>query len=169
MLSFDIRPLQSKSAQVDDRLPADDPVWQEGDPRPEGAVHVTGRLSTAGSGRFYFSGRFEGTVTGECRRCLDDVRARVADEAHLLFVEADDEQANEPDVYPIDPRAHALDLRPAVREHWVLSAPTYAQCRDDCKGLCPTCGTNLNDGACDCAPAADSRWEALRGLRANPE
>ena len=59
-----------------------------------------------------------------------------------------------------------LDLRPALREQWLLNVPGYALCRDDCKGLCPTCGAELNVGPCDCAStSADPRWDALRKLR----
>ena len=60
MLSFDLRSLESKAVQVDDYLDPDDPVWKEGDPRPAEPVHVTGRLSPAGAGRFYWHGRLEG-------------------------------------------------------------------------------------------------------------
>ena len=165
MLSFDIRSLASGAAQVDGVVAGDDPVWEESDARPAAGVHVTGRLSPAGPGRFYFSGRFDGEVAASCRRCLTDVVLPVADDAHLLFVEADDEEADDPDVYRVDPRARDLDLRPAIREQWLLSVPAYAQCRDDCKGLCPTCGVDRNVASCDCAPAADSRWDALRATR----
>jgi uncharacterized protein len=167
MLSFDLRSLESKAVQVDGELAVDDAVWQEGDPLPAEPVHVTGRLSPAGPGRFYFSGRIEGTATGECRRCLTDVQAGVAEDVHLIFAEEGDETVDDdPDVYVIDGRSHALDIRPAIREHWLLSVPGYVQCRDDCKGLCPSCGQDRNTTTCDCAPvAADSRWEALRRTR----
>ena len=61
--------------------------------------------------------------------------------------------------------AHELDMRPALREQWLLAVPAFVHCREDCKGLCPTCGTDLNVGACDCAPTTDSRWESLRNVR----
>jgi len=165
MLSFDIRSLASQAVHVDGNLAADDPVWQDDDIRPSEPVHVVGRLSSAGPDRYYFSGRFEGRTAGECRRCLIDVTAPVAENFQLLFVEAETEGADDPDVYVVDPRAHELDLRPALREQWLLAVPAFVQCRDDCKGLCPTCGADLNAGACDCAPATDSRWEALRKVR----
>jgi len=169
MLSIDIRALESKPAQVDGDLAVDDPIWEEGDPVPAEPVHVTGRLSAAGPGRYYFSGRVEGTAVGECRRCLTDVRAHVSDDAHLFYMEAGEEGAeDDPDVYLLDPRASAIDLRPAIREHWLLAVPTYVQCREDCQGLCPTCGADLNKGACDCPPTTDGRWEALRKLRTDP-
>jgi uncharacterized protein len=165
MLSFDIRSLASQAVHVDGNLAADDPVWQDDDPRPSTPVHVVGRLSSAGADRYYFSGRFEGEVAGECRRCLTDVTAPVAENVQLLFVEAETEGADDPDVYVVDPRAPDLDLRPALREQWLLAVPAFLECRDDCKGLCPTCGADLNAGACDCAPATDSRWDALRKVR----
>ena len=51
MLSFDIRSLEAQAANVDEQLSADDPVWEEGDPKPDSAVQVTGRLSAASTGR----------------------------------------------------------------------------------------------------------------------
>jgi uncharacterized protein len=116
-------------------------------------------------GRYYFSGSLEGEATGECRKCLTDVSVSVAEDLQLLFVEADTEGADEPDVYVIDARSHELDMRPALREQWLLAVPAFVQCREDCKGLCPTCGTDLNVSACDCAPATDGRWDALRSVR----
>jgi uncharacterized protein len=171
MLSIDIRALDSKAAQVDGDLAVDDAIWEEGDPVPAEPVHVTGRLSTAGPGRYYFSGRVEGTAVGECRRCLTDVKAHISDEAHLFYMEAGDEDADDddPDVYLLDPHARAIDLRPAIREHWVLAFPAYVQCREDCKGLCPTCGADLNEGDCTCPPTTDGRWEALRKLGPDPD
>ncbi len=162
MLSFDVRSLESKAAQVDGLLGPDDSIWQEDDPRPATPLHVTGRLSTAGEGRYYFSGRIEGRYTGECRRCLTDATAEVGGDAQFLFAE-DGDEADDPDVFPVDARAAQVDLRPAIREQWLLTVPTFLVCRDECAGLCPRCGADLNQGPCACPPVADSRWDALRG------
>jgi uncharacterized protein len=165
MLSFDTRSLDEKAVQVDGQLSSDDPVWQEEDPRPVEPVQVTGRLSAAGPGRYFFSGRVEGTASAECRRCLTGVSAAVDEDVQFIFVEPGTEDADEPDVFPVDERTGEVDLRAAVREHWLLSVPRYPVCREDCKGFCPTCGTNRNEGACDCAPTStDPRWDALRDL-----
>jgi uncharacterized protein len=171
MLSFDIRSLEQHAIAVDDDLSPDDRVWKEGDPVPSGPLHVTGRLSTAGAGRFYWHGRIEGDVVMPCRRCLTDASAHVAGDEHIIFVEADDEEADNPDVYPLDARADELDLRPALREQWLLSVPGFVLCRDDCKGLCGSCGADLNSGACGCPPkmSIDSRWDALRKLSPHSE
>ncbi len=162
MLSFDLRSLESHAARVDAELSADDPVWEEGDVPPVDAVRVTGRLSVAGAGRFYFSGRIEGTAAASCRRCLDDdVRVHVGEDLNLLLVEPGADEADEPDVFLIDVREHTLDLRPAIREEWLLAVPAFALCRESCLGLCPNCGTNRNLAECSCKPATDPRWNAL--------
>ncbi|HKO16892.1 MAG TPA: DUF177 domain-containing protein [Gemmatimonadaceae bacterium] len=168
MLSFDIRSLEQHAASVDDQLPPDDRVWQEGDPVPSRPLQVTGRLSSAGAGRFYWHGRIEGDATLPCRRCLADTTVHVSSEEHIIFAEAGDAETDDPDVFPLDPRERELDLRPAIREQWLLSAPSFTECRPDCRGLCPTCGADLNVGQCDCprapADATDTRWNALREL-----
>ncbi len=172
MLSFDLRALEARAAVVDGVLEPTDPIWDADDPRPAEPLHVTGRLSTAGAGHVYFRGRIEGVAAGECRRCLTDVTTPVALESHLVFVAADAEGADEEsDAYGFDPDALELDLRPALREEWLLHAPAFPLCREDCQGLCPTCGTDRNlpagdPSACHCAPAADPRWAALRDAAA---
>jgi len=153
MLVFDLRTLASTAAQVHDTLPTDDPVWQELDTRPVDGVQVTGRLSAAGPGRFYFSGQLAGTARGDCRRCLTEVTVPVSEPAQLIFVEQGEDDLDDPDVFVFDPRPNVLDLRPAIREQWLVAAPAFVQCRDECRGLCPTCGADLNVGACACEPA----------------
>jgi uncharacterized protein len=93
------------------------------------------------------------------------VQLNVSDELQLLFAEAGLDDAEEDDVVHLPPGARELDLRPAVREEWLLSVPAYALCREDCKGLCPTCGIDRNTGTCDCVPSTDARWAGLRDVR----
>ncbi len=166
MLYFDIRSLETRAASVDAVLDPSDPVWLEDDPRPAApGVHVVGRLSGAGNGRFYLSGRLEGTALGECRRCLSQVQVPVNNEVHLLFAESDLDEADEDDVVRLPAGEWELDLRPSVREEWLLAAPAYALCKDDCRGLCPSCGVDLNRESCTCTPTPDPRWAALRNMR----
>ena len=59
-----------------------------------------------------------------------------------------------------------IDLGQLMREQFYLSLPMKPLCRDECRGLCPVCGTNLNRGACACTHAwEDPRLAALRELR----
>ena len=155
MLSFDIRSLTEHAVTVDDTLSPDDAVWLDGDPKPSEPLRVKGRLSSAGPDKFYWHGTIEGKVALECSRCLVDAGAHVSDEAHLIFAEAGAEGVeDDPDVFLLDDRNAELDLRPALREQWLLNVPGYALCREDCKGLCPKCGAELNLGPCECQSAS---------------
>ena len=111
----------------------------------------------------------EAPWTGECRRCLKPVTGRL--QAHVREMyrprtvgEADDEDE---DTYPLS--GEQLDLRPLVRDAILLDLPIAPLCREDCRGLCATCGADLNDGPCNCAPpATDPRWAVLDQLRDAP-
>ena len=102
---------------------------------------------------------------GCSRRCCWLALRAVGPEGLLdwLFAELDlDGAADDPDVYVFDPRSNELDLRPAVREQWLLIVPAFVECRENCLGLCPTCGADLNAGPCGCEAPTDDRWAALR-------
>ena len=150
MLSFPIRELEQGAVQVAGDLAPNDPVWLEGDSRPVQGVRVTGRLSGAGSGRYYFSGALSGVASGECRRCLAPAEIAVQSDLQAIFAEASDENADEPDVLPLGEGGMSVDLRPAVREQWVLETAVLPLCRPDCLGFCPTCGADRNSGPCRC-------------------
>ena len=61
---------------------------------------------------------------------------------------------------------HGLELADVVREQVMLWLPMRGLCREDCKGICPTCGVNRNREKCDCVQSfVDSRWDALKGLQ----
>ncbi len=166
MLYFDIRAIESSAQPVDGALEAADPVWEESDMPPSDSVHVVGRLSAAGPGRFYFAGELSGSTLVSCRRCLVDVSSEVHDSVTAFYAETGLDDADEADVYPLAANARTIDLRAAVREAWVLAAPAFVTCRPDCQGLCPVCGADRNVGSCECrASTTDARWDALRALR----
>jgi uncharacterized protein len=71
---------------------------------------------------------------------------------------------DEPGCFTIDEH-HILDLTEAVRQYALLTIPMKPLCRQDCAGLCPTCGRNLNQGGCDCPPQGlEPRWSKLGNL-----
>ena len=164
MLCYNLRDIEAHALSVDGVLEGADPVWDATDvPPAEPGVRVIGRLSSAGPGRYYFSGHLEGSAAAECRRCLGPAGVEVAEELHLVFAMAGLAEADEDDVIRIPAGARELDLRPAVREEWLVALPAYALCREGCLGLCPQCGADRNTEPCSCAPAPDPRWAALGG------
>ena len=63
-----------------------------------------------------------------------------------------------------------FELTNHIRECILLALPNYPVCREDCKGVCPKCGKNLNEGACPCeSEGSDDRWAALEGFAAKEE
>ena len=59
-----------------------------------------------------------------------------------------------------------LDIGDQIRQTVLLSVPMRALCREDCRGLCASCGRDLNVDPCDCTePPADSRWDALKSFK----
>lgn len=73
---------------------------------------------------------------------------------------------DEEEIFPIDDH-HQVDLTEAVRQRVLLAVPMVTVCQEDCKGLCPQCGKDLNLGPCDCKPEPDARWHVLEHLLEN--
>lgn len=72
-------------------------------------------------------------------------------------------EPEEPGSFTIDDH-NIMDISEAMRQYALMALPIKPLCRPDCSGLCPTCGTNLNESSCDCTPEVDPRWEKLSAL-----
>jgi uncharacterized protein len=162
MLQYDLRDLARGPVETQAEVAAEDPLFSGLGIALAEPVRVGGRLQATGEGRFYWHGTLRTVVAGECRRCLTPVSVPVAADIGALFAA---DVVDDPDAYPLPPHATEVDLRPAVREELALAAPGYVVCREDCRGLCPRCGKDLNAGPCGCGPAADPRWRALADLK----
>jgi len=164
MLEIDLRELAGGPVDTQANLAPNDPLFEGLGLSLVGPIGVVGRLQATGEERFYWHGTVRAAVTGECRRCLAPVTVPVTAEVGALFTREAD-ALEDPDSYPLSPRAPEIDLRPVVREELVLAVPRYVVCREECRGLCPRCGKDLNAGPCGCAPAPDLRWRALADLK----
>ncbi len=164
MLRIDLAAVREGPVETDAELAADDPLVVGTDVALASPLVVSGRLSTAGEGRYYWQARLETVVQAECRRCLAPVRVPLSQSLGLVFVD-EDEARQDDDCYVVPKRATTLDLSQAVREELILAVPQFAVCRDDCRGLCPKCGADLNLGPCGCQKEMDPRWAELTKLR----
>ena len=124
---------------------------------------------------FRLSGTVKTTLRLPCSRCLEPFALPV-DSAFELRYQPHAENAaksgDEEDEIEEDDLSTAfyendeIDLGQLMREQFLLSLPMKPLCSDDCKGLCPICGTNLNRGACECKREWDDpRLAALKQLR----
>ena len=164
MLQIDLRELARGPAETRGQLPADDPLLEGLDVALAEPVTVAGRLQDAGEGRFYWRGSLTTRIASQCRRCLAPVTVPVVADINALF-SRDPDALEDPSSYPLAPDAVQIDLRPAVREELLLAVPQWVVCRDDCRGLCPRCGKDLNTGPCGCPPVVDQRWQGLAALK----
>jgi len=120
--------------------------------RADGPVRYALHVEPAGAD-LVVRGEVEAPLRLRCPRCAQffSTTVRVSSFLHAY------EWAEHPE---------SLDVTSDVREDVLLEIPGYALCDEACKGLCPQCGKNLNDGPCGCAPSGDalSPWGALDGL-----
>jgi uncharacterized protein len=125
-------------------------------------VHVTPmgeeflvELSAAGFGDFI------------CDRCGEPVRQALQGQVKTLFIggPSDDVSEATDEVRFITRENQTIDVVQDAVDALLLAVPVKILCRESCMGLCPSCGRNLNEGACTCrSESADSRWDALKNL-----
>ena len=131
----------------------------------EEPLNVVLDSSWAGAGELVVRGGVVGTVSQDCRRCLDRVEREVDVDITLLFVPSDLLEEEDSETHRLELGVGEIDLEPYVREEVILAIPAFAECRNDCRGLCAGCGENLNESECKCLPGGmDPRWDALRAL-----
>lgn len=115
-----------------------------------GPVHYRLR-AVAVSGEFLADGTLDAPLRMRCRRC--DCQFGGALEALPYHYNQ-----------PLDSAPEYVDLTADIREAIMLAFPSYPVCSQDCKGLCPQCGTNRNERVCACRPPAGGSWSVLGGL-----
>jgi len=125
----------------------------------EATLHKTSR-------QFYMRVEVKAGGTFTCDRCLEEFEQDISSGYGVMFVsEQDSVEGDGEEVQVISPESTHVDLAEDVRQFVILGLPQKMLCREDCAGLCPTCGCNLNQALCNCAPEpADLRWSELSKL-----
>ncbi|MDR3708521.1 MAG: DUF177 domain-containing protein [Capsulimonadaceae bacterium] len=126
---------------------------------------LIGSVTVTNAGRLLLvRGAFDTTLELECARCLVEVRQPIRAEIEEQYSLAEVETAHYHDVIPMVVQDEenelpeglfdgpVMNLGLLIRQAAILTAPWSILCREDCQGLCPTCGKNNNKGACTCAP-----------------
>jgi uncharacterized protein len=114
--------------------------------------------------RYRLVGRLKTTLELACGRCLEPFRQSVDASFDIRYLPQSDNagaaerEVEEDDLSDAFYRDEQIDLRQLMEEQFYLALPMKPLCRPDCKGLCPNCGTNLNDATCEC----EIRWEDTR-------
>ena len=131
---------------------------------------VNGKVRLSGN-EVFVNGRLDTRAQVECDRCLKAVELPVTADFTLEYISGSEYESSgaaelseaEMAVSVFD--GHAIDVDEIVKEQILLAVPTRMLCREDCKGICPECGTDRNTGECNCVTNdIDPRWAALKNL-----
>ena len=125
--------------------------------------------------RLLLEGEVEGSLRLQCGRCLETYTTRLKDSFLLSLTLLDGAQSDDQEVELDEERINSIEvvdgeieLLPLLQEQVLLMLPAYPVCREDCAGLCPYCGIDLNKGGCDCAPRPfNNRFGKLKDLKLN--
>jgi uncharacterized protein len=123
--------------------------------------------------QFRLVGRVQTTLELACSRCLEPFPLPVDAAFDLRYQPHAENTAGEPeqeieedDLTTAFYQNDEIDLGQLMREQFYLALPMKPLCRDDCRGLCPICGTNLNRSPCECKRDWDDpRFAALKALQ----
>ena len=142
--------------------------------RPEvvhlGEIECRGRIVPASEG-FLLRASLQYEQSLRCMRCLETVALPASGDLDLLIeigggeAAAEERALEEQDLGMIFLESPLLDTRPILIEQIQLGVPMKPLCREDCAGLCSSCGEDLNRGPCGCREVTDSRWGALAALK----
>ncbi|MFW6598339.1 YceD family protein [Propionibacteriaceae bacterium Y2011] len=129
---------------------------------PESPIDLELRLEEVGEG-VLVTGTASAQLHGECGRCLAEISDDLEIDIQELFVHPGE---NVEDAGTSRLEGDLFDLEPLLRDQVVLDLPFQPVCRDDCLGLCPDCGVDLNTSAEHHHDApVDPRWAELARLR----
>lgn len=107
--------------------------------------------------------RVTGKMQTECARCLKPTEVEVDFGIRELLSRAEDGAQEDQDIILFD--GHEIELDDIVEDHFLMNISGRYLCKADCKGLCPNCGQDLNEGDCDCNKEyIDPRWQALADI-----
>ena len=117
---------------------------------PEGIGYDV-RFSNTGEA-LLLSGSVSARVQTQCARCLEpaEIELEGSAEGYYLLEHVDEVEGMEPDEYGFVAADGTVDLAEPLLAGLVHELPFAIYCREDCQGLCPHCGANLNDGPCTC-------------------
>ena len=137
-----------------------------GDPVAFEEIAVKGEYFGA-DGRVRIRGEAAAQLHSRCCRCLEPVCVPITAEIDAEFARVED--PDDPDLYLFE--GSKADLTDAVRDALLLEMPYRVLCSEDCKGLCPSCGRNLNLDPCTCQEDATAAnpFSALKAIVQNNE
>ena len=130
-------------------------------------IRVQGEYLCTGDDRISLKAEVSADAETRCSRCLEPVSVPVKAGLDVVYDRQPD--PGDPDLYSFE--ASTIELTDAVRDALLLELPMRILCAEDCRGLCPVCGINLNKGSCTCQEGAEvlNPFSALKNIVLNDE
>lgn len=169
-----LQQLEQKPVRFQADVPVDD-IEYDSNLTQTSELHAKGTatLISRALGEIRIQGELTVTMSAACDRCLEPAAIPVERKFDLVYVPAAETASGgekEVDQGGIEVGYYegpGLELNDVLREVVLLAIPMQLTCMEECKGICPVCGQNRNQGDCDCQPnAGDDRWSKLRSIRA---
>ncbi len=129
--------------------------------RYETAPHASGRVFNE-AGVLRLEGEIRTEMLCICDRCAGEFACTKTTPLSAVIVDKNDDNADDPELFFLD--GDEIDLDEILSTLFILDMDSKFLCREDCKGLCPRCGRNLNLGPCGCGKETDPRFAVLEQL-----
>lgn len=131
------------------------------------APQITGSVFNNGKS-LVLKAKVKLTLGVKCARCMKDIERDLSFDLEEALIRQ--EEQSDPDVDAVIFTGHEIDISEIVQTGFFMNVPGKFLCSEDCKGLCPECGHNLNDGDCHCGDEViDPRWESLKKIMDSDE
>lgn len=170
---FHVRDLALKSAHFDVALEPGKVDFLDPKVRQKGPLYAQGTVELASEmlNEIRIRAHVKVAMEADCDRCLEPAPFAIEEDFVLLYRPMADSAAEEAELDEDESEVgfyegDGVELNDVLREYVLLALPMQRLCSEACKGICPDCGQNRNQNACQCAAkAVDDRWAALKQLK----
>ena len=132
------------------------------DVKVQADIYLTGETYTV-------KGHFSTLIELTCDRCLEKYAQKINHDFEVVYT-SEEKVDRDDNIMYLDPQDIKIDLKPYIQDTILLNLPFKKVCSDTCKGMCASCGANLNKESCTCKKEKiDPRWDSLKELRKSLE
>jgi len=154
-MNIDVHEIGKKGLVLDDYIELDDFYLIEEDSFFSDSVYFTLSFTNEGNGRIKVKGKVRSEVTMKCVKCLEMFERGINSKFDIVLfpmdiIDADNNALNHEELEYIFYEGDKIDIKKILQEQVNFFIPMNPSCGDSCKGICPNCGTNLNEQSCKC-------------------
>ncbi len=154
-MNIDVLEISKKGLLVEDYIELDDSLLIEDDSFFYDSVYFSLNFTNEGNGRIKVKGKVKTEISMKCVKCLEKYEYHVNSKFDIVLfpmdiIDADNTSLNPDDLEYIFYEGDKIDIKKILQEQINFFIPMNPVCSDSCKGICPNCGTNLNNDSCKC-------------------